>query len=148
MAPWSESGRKATRHFSLLSSYIAQKRGEISRHNQGEGTGGGINANARRLTNIGTLRAYIRAYLQNHPQIHSGMTLLVRQLETRGEGVPIEIYCFTNVTEWAVYEEIQADIFDHIFATLPEFSLRLFQNVSDLGRDSAGMGGGARSIAN
>lgn len=67
------------------------------------------------------------AYLKQHPQIHQEMTLLVRQLESSKEGVPIEIYIFTNDTRWAVYEDIQADIFDHIFAILPEFNLKAFQ---------------------
>jgi len=74
------------------------------------------------------LRAYIRAYLRANRSIHEGMTLLVRQLQPGPEGLPIELYCFTNETDWGVYEEIQSDLFDHILAIVPEFDLRVFQN--------------------
>ena len=83
--------------------------------------------NQRRLTNVGTFRAYAYNYLKNHPQIHDGMTLLVRQLSPGPEGLPIEIYCFTNTTVWGDYEGIQADVFDHLLAIVPEFGLRLYQ---------------------
>ncbi|QLE83730.1 mechanosensitive ion channel [Shewanella sp. Scap07] len=109
-----------------LKSYLSQKQSELDQHNAAV-----IDAespvNRRKLTNIGTFRAYMLAYLKQHPQIHQEMTLLVRQLESSKEGVPIEIYIFTNDTRWAVYEDIQADIFDHIFAILPEFNLKAFQ---------------------
>jgi miniconductance mechanosensitive channel len=83
--------------------------------------------NRRRLTNVGTFRAYAFNYLKNHPRIHDGMTLLVRQLSPGPEGLPLEIYCFTNTTEWGAYEDIQSDIFDHLLAIVPEFGLRLYQ---------------------
>ncbi|NKF52070.1 mechanosensitive ion channel [Shewanella sp. WXL01] len=86
--------------------------------------------NGRHLTNIGTFRAYLQAYLEAHPKTHKGMTLMVRQLAPTAEGVPIELYIFTNDTVWFNYESIQADIFDHIFAILPEFGLRAFQQPS------------------
>ena len=66
--------------------------------------------------------------MRQHPKIHKNMTLMVRQLGPTTEGLPIEIYIFTNDTRWAYYEEIQADIFDHVFAVLPEFDLQAFQN--------------------
>ena len=85
--------------------------------------------NGRNLTNIGTFRAYVEAYLKNHPHIHQeGMTLIVRQLASGPTGVPIEVYCFSKVVTWAEYEIIQSDIFDHIFAIAKEFDLRIFQN--------------------
>jgi miniconductance mechanosensitive channel len=120
----------------LLSDYIAAKREELAAHNAEPGRDPSINADIRRLTNIGTLRAYIRSYLRNHPKIHQGMTLLVRQLNPSGEGLPIEIYAFTNDTAWAAYENIQADILDHILAIAPEFGLRPYQKPSgdDLAR--------------
>ncbi len=95
-----------------------------------------INADIRRLTNVGTFRAYVLAYLRSHPKVHERMTLLVRQLALGSEGLPIEIYCFTNDTDWGRYEEIQADIFDHLLAVLPDFGLRAFQSPSgaDLAR--------------
>ena len=94
--------------------------------------------NRRRLTNIGTFRAYARNYLGNHPSIHKNMTLLVRQLAPGSQGLPLEIYCFTNTTAWADYEGIQADIFDHLVAIVPEFGLRLFQEPA--GSDLTGLG--------
>ena len=83
--------------------------------------------NGRHLTNVGTFRAYLQEYLQRHDKVHKDMTLMVRQLAPTTEGLPIEIYIFTNDTRWAFYEAIQADIFDHIFAVLPEFGLQAFQ---------------------
>ncbi|MBW8190064.1 mechanosensitive ion channel family protein [Neiella marina] len=83
--------------------------------------------NGRRMTNIGTFRAYLQAYLKAHQNLHDGMTLLVRQLSPTEKGLPIEIYCFSADQRWAEYEAIQADIFDHIFAILPNFDLRPFQ---------------------
>jgi miniconductance mechanosensitive channel len=84
-------------------------------------------ANQRRLTNLGTFRAYINAYLNQHPGIHKDMTLMVRALEPSSEGVPMELYCFTSTTTWVTYEGTQSDIFDHLLAILPEFGLRLYQ---------------------
>ncbi|WP_297896084.1 mechanosensitive ion channel domain-containing protein [Shewanella sp.] len=86
-----------------------------------------MRVNGRHLTNVGTFRAYLQEYLQRHDKVHKDMTLMVRQLAPTTEGLPIEIYIFTNDTRWAFYEAIQADIFDHIFAVLPEFGLQAFQ---------------------
>ncbi len=115
---------------SLLSDYLQQKRKEISDANRGLGAGADIAANRRRLTNIGTFRAYALAYLHHHPDIHQDMSCMVRSLEPGPEGAPIEMYCFTRTTAWADYEKIQSDIFDHLIAILPEFGLTLFQNPS------------------
>lgn len=87
--------------------------------------------NSRRLTNIGTLRAYMQAYLANHSKINQDMTLMVRQLAPTELGLPLEIYCFSADKNWVNYEGIQADIFDHLFAILPAFRLRAYQRVSD-----------------
>ena len=116
--------------FVLLQDYIAQKKKELEEYNRAQQVGDGVIANARRLTNIGTLRAYIIDYLRQHPHIHQDMTFLVRQLAPTPEGLPLEIYVFTNDTRWAVYEGIQADIFDHILAMVPQFGLRVFQKPS------------------
>ena len=86
--------------------------------------------NGRALTNIGVFRAYISNYLKNHDGINQNMTLMVRQLAPSEHGVPLEIYAFTNSVQWAVYETVQSDIFDHLFAVAPEFGLRVFQNPS------------------
>ncbi|HMN22433.1 MAG TPA: mechanosensitive ion channel [Ottowia sp.] len=102
-------------------------------------------ANQRRLTNIGTFRAYVEAYLRAHPGIHVGMSLMVRQLQPTAQGVPLELYCFTNTTVWAEYEGIQSDIFDHLLAILPEFGLGAFQSPSDAGvRQALGARSGER----
>jgi miniconductance mechanosensitive channel len=113
--------------FALLKDYVASKKQELADYNKGLATKVDSEVNARRLTNIGTFRAYAYNYLKNHPKIHEGMTLIVRQLGPGPEGLPLEIYCFTNTTEWAVYEDIQSDIFDHLLAVIPEFGLRLYQ---------------------
>jgi miniconductance mechanosensitive channel len=113
--------------FALLKGYIASKRADLQAYNDALESPGEAGVNLRRLTNVGTLRAYIYSYLKHHPKIHKDMTLMVRQLQPGAEGLPIEIYCFTNDTNWSNYEDIQADIFDHICATMPEFGLRLYQ---------------------
>jgi miniconductance mechanosensitive channel len=93
--------------------------------------------NRRRLTNIGVFRAYVRNYLRAHSKLHQELTLLVRQLGSGPEGLPIEIYCFTKTTEWLAYEDVQSDIFDHLLAILPEFGLQVFQQPS--GSDLRGL---------
>ncbi len=113
--------------FALLKGYIENKQQELADYNEGLATEVDAEVNRRRLTNVGTFRAYAYNYLKNHPKIHKGMTLIVRQLGPGPEGLPLEIYCFTNTTEWAVYEDIQSDIFDHLLAIVPEFGLRLYQ---------------------
>ena len=80
------------------------------------------------MTNIGPSRAYVWAYLNNHPAINKDMTFLIRQLRSNEHGLPIEIYVFSSDKAWANYEAIQADIFDHILAVIPEFDLRVYQN--------------------
>ena len=84
--------------------------------------------NGRTLTNIGTFRAYVEAYLRENSKIHKKMTFLVRQLPPSSNGLPLEIYVFTNDTDWGRYESIQADIFDHLLAALSIFELRVFQH--------------------
>jgi miniconductance mechanosensitive channel len=113
--------------FALLKDHVKNKEQELADYNAGLATEVDSEVNRRRLTNVGTFRAYAHNYLENHPKIHKGMTLIVRQLSPGPEGLPLEIYCFTNTTEWAVYEDIQSDIFDHLLAIVPEFGLRLYQ---------------------
>jgi miniconductance mechanosensitive channel len=122
--------------FELLRDYIEEKSREIEAYNAEHCTDPEIVANARHLTNVGTLRAYIIAYLRKHPLIHRELTFLVRQLAPTPEGLPLEIYVFTSDTRWGHYEAIQADIFDHILAIVPEFGLSVYQKPS--GRDLAG----------
>jgi len=113
--------------FALLKDYIKNKHQDLAAYNTGLATEVDANVNRRRLTNVGTFRAYAYSYLKNHPKIHNDMTLIVRQLAPGPEGLPLEIYCFTKTTEWVAYEDIQSDIFDHLLAIVPEFGLRLFQ---------------------
>src|SRR5690606_36713560 len=119
--------RQRLGRFVLLREYLAQKERELAEWNAGLGEDGQLPFNARRITNLGTFRAYVERYLRRHPNVHQDMTLLVRQLQPGADGIPLEIYCFTNDTRWAVYEGIQSDIFDHLLAILPEFGLRVFQ---------------------
>ena len=121
------------KRFRLLEKYLARKQDEIAEWNRHELASDSDAINARRITNIGTLRAYVIAYLQSHPRIAGeGFTLMVRQLPPSPQGLPLEIYCFANTIDWAEYEAIQADIFDHMLAILPEFGLRVFQQPSGL----------------
>jgi len=128
----SESEINIFKEFEVLKKYIESKNTELNDYNLQQGINLDILVNGRRMTNIGTFRAYVEAYLQSHPKIHDEMTLLVRQLIPTNSGIPIEIYCFTNDTNWNNYEGIQADIFDHLFAIIPEFDLRVFQDPSGL----------------
>ncbi len=114
--------------FGHLETYLKHKQAELAEWNGKLGERAKVPANTRRSTNIGTFRAYMETYLRNHPGVHQGMTIMVWQLPPQPEGLPLEIYCFTNTTAWAVYEGIQSDIFDHLLAILPEFGLRVFQN--------------------
>jgi miniconductance mechanosensitive channel len=113
--------------FALLKDYIAAKQADLKAYNTALAAPGEGGVNLRRLTNVGTFRAYLYNYLKNHPKIHNDMTLIVRQLEPGAEGLPIEIYCFSNDVNWVNYEGIQADIFDHVSAIVSEFGLRLYQ---------------------
>ncbi|MDE1918199.1 MAG: mechanosensitive ion channel [Sphingomonadales bacterium] len=120
-----DEGLAAVSRFGLLQAYLQGKRDELSRWNAEHGANHSLDS--RRLTNIGTFRAYVLAYLRAHPNIRGDQTLLVRQLAPSGYGLPLEIYAFADTIIWADYEAIQADIFDHLIAILPEFGLRLFQ---------------------
>ena len=124
--------------FNLLDEYLTEKERDIEDWNSKLEKRGMEAVNTRRVTNIGTFRAYVERYLRNHPGVHTGMTLIVRQLAPTSDGLPLEIYCFTNTTAWVPYEAIQSDIFDHLLAILPEFSLRVFQHPS--GADMRQMG--------
>jgi miniconductance mechanosensitive channel len=113
--------------FALLRDYLDGKCAQIQKWNAKLKSRGEDPVNHRELTNIGTFRAYMMAYVAQHPRINRGMTQLVRQLAPGPEGLPIELYCFADTVDWSDYEAIQADIFDHLLAVLPVFGLRLFQ---------------------
>ena len=114
----------------LLEDYIEQKIREIRDYNINQKIDESDVINGRSLTNVGTFRAYVEFYLKNNAKIHNHMTFLVRQLAPQSDGLPIEIYVFSNDTNWVNYEAIQSDIFDHLLAILPEFELEIFQNLS------------------
>ena len=111
----------------LLKDYLEIKDKELIEHNaklNAEAT----TYNGRHQTNIGLFRAYVVAYLKSHKDVNQEMTFLVRQLPSNEKGLPLEVYIFSKHQEWAIYEDIQSDIFDHLFAIIPEFDLKIFQN--------------------
>jgi len=114
----------------FIEEYLKKKRREISEHNEAKGAAADALANGRRLTNVGTFRAYVEAYLRNQEMISQELTFLVRQLKPTEKGLPIEIYVFCKDKRWVPYEAVQADIFDHLLAVVPEFDLKVFQNPS------------------
>ncbi|MGZ0786988.1 mechanosensitive ion channel family protein [Pseudomonas saponiphila] len=114
----------------LLTDYIGRKQAELKTWNEAQGNVAALSANRRRMTNIGTFRAYALAYLKSHPEIQPNMTCMVRQMQTTAQGIPLEIYCFTRTTAWVDYERIQGDIFDYLLAVMPEFGLNLYQQPS------------------
>lgn len=116
--------------FHLLKEYIKDKQAETAEYNQRNNYDSSELLNGRNLTNIGTFRAYLVAYLKNHPKIDKNMTFLVRQLSPGEFGLPIEIYVFSNDQDWVNYEGIMSDIFDHILAVIPKVDLRIFQRPS------------------
>lgn len=118
---------KRLRKIYLLENYMDAKLKEIDIYNTGLNVDLSVFVNGRRLTNIGTFRAYIMEYLKQHPGIHED-TVMVRQLESNGDGIPLEIYAFANTVKWTEYEGIQADIFDHLYSIAQEFGLTVYQH--------------------
>lgn len=131
------------RRADLLSEYIETKVAEIETYNQAHGVDQRSPVNGRRLTNLGIFRAYLVAYLEANEHINHDLTYMVRQLAAGADGIPLEIYGFANDIRWVWYETIQSDIFDHVFAVIPEFGLRLHQ--SPTGHDIRELGKSLRS---
>lgn len=125
-----EAERQNLYRFRLLRDYLIRKQADIDSYNQQLEDQGQEAVNTRRVTNLGTFRAYVREYLIHHPQVNQDMTLMVRQLNPTADGLPLEVYCFTRTIVWEQYEAIQSDIFDHLLAILPEFGLQVFQHPS------------------
>ncbi|MCJ8319422.1 MAG: mechanosensitive ion channel family protein [Colwellia sp.] len=113
---------------SLIHDYLKAKQQEISANNKVTNSVSNDELNTRQLTNIGTFRAYIEAYLKQHDKVHHQLTCMVRQLAATDTGLPLELYFFSNDQNWVNYEVIQADIFDHLFAMAPHFGIRIFQH--------------------
>ena len=118
------------KRYALISEYVTRRQDEIIAHNAERGLDESDLLSSRRMTNLGTFRAYIAAYLRSHPMINKEMTFLIRHLPPGPTGLPIEIYVFSADQVWANYEGIQADIFDHLLAVVPEFELEVFQQPS------------------
>jgi miniconductance mechanosensitive channel len=130
------------RRMDVLTGYVAKKQEEIDAANAERRIDlSATVVNGRRQTNLGIFRAYLVEYLRHHPKIHQNMTFLVRHLQPTPQGLPIEIYVFSNDQAWVNYEAIQADIFDHILAAVSEFGLRVFQQPT--GADFTALGGNA-----
>ncbi|WP_171406148.1 mechanosensitive ion channel family protein [Acinetobacter baylyi] len=121
----SETEQEKLKNFILLNQYLDLKKSEITSFNHQLSNQSLYNQ--RRLTNLGTFRAYIEFYLRQHSGIAQNQSLMVRQLQPTSEGLPLEIYAFTNTTAWGAYEAIQSDIFDHLLAIIPEFGLKIYQ---------------------
>ncbi len=116
------------RKIKLLADYIDQTEKVIKDYNEAQQIDNSVLVNGRRQTNLGVFRAYLNAYLHNLPTVNDEMTILVRHLQPTDHGIPVELYFFTRTTDWAPYEQIQADVFDHLLAIVPEFDLRVFQS--------------------
>ncbi|RKZ18115.1 mechanosensitive ion channel family protein [bacterium] len=135
--------RERMNRLQFLREHLTQREEEVARFNRENQVDESSPANGRRLTNIGSFRAYLEHYLHAHEQVSDSMTFLVRQLDPTPQGLPIEIYVFLTEQRWAEYEAIQADIFDHILAVVPEFGLRAFQQPG--GQDLAALSSTLRS---
>lgn len=125
--------------FELIRDYVIQKENELKDHNKKNNIPDEDVISGRHQTNVGIFRKYLEVYLRQHPMINLDMTFLVRQLQPSGKGLPIEIYVFSKDQAWANYEAIQADIFDHVFAVIPAFELKVFQEPT--GSDISGIAG-------
>jgi miniconductance mechanosensitive channel len=139
--------RERLRRFALIDGYLQRKREELEAWNETLLAAGKDPVNTRRVTNIGTFRAYVDAWLRAHPQIHQGMIILVRQLEPGPHGLPLEVYCFTNTVAWGEYEAIQADVMDHLLAILPEFGLKVWQQPGGADLERMRLSSGVQEVA-
>lgn len=118
------------RKIALLTEYVDTKQQELETYNKEHNIDGSTLVNGRRQTNLGVFRAYLVNYLKSNPDVNKDLTCMVRQLQPTEKGIPMELYFFAATTVWIPYEGIQADVFDHILAILPEFGLQVFQEVS------------------
>ena len=116
--------------YQLVTNYIIEKEKEVEEYNKTNNIDNSNLVNGRRQTNIGIFRAYLTEYLANCPYINKDMTFMVRQLAPTEFGIPMQVYAFSSNKEWIKYENIQSDIFDHIFAVVPMFDLKIYQKPS------------------
>ena len=111
----------------LVEAYIASRNEQINNYNESNQINKELLVNGRNLTNFGLFRKYVTNYLESHSAINKGMTLMVRQLQPTPQGIPLEVYAFSSDKRWENYEYVMADIFDHLLAALPYFSLEVFE---------------------
>lgn len=116
--------------FQLVTKYITDKEAEIEEYNKKNNIDTSTLVNGRRQTNLGIFRAYLQAYIRQNPNLNHNLTMLVRQKDPTEFGVPLQVYCFSAKTDWVSYEAIQNDIFDHIYAVVTEFDLKVYQRPS------------------
>lgn len=121
------------RKIRLLSEYVEHTEQVIEAYNEEHGIDNSVLVNGRRQTNLGVFRAYLTAYLKSLPAVNQNLTCMVRQLQPTDHGIPMELYFFCAIKDWIPYEGVQADVFDHLLAIIPEFDLQVFQSPS--GRD-------------
>lgn len=122
--------RERYKKYALVTNYVTERQKQIETYNIAHNVDTSELINGRRMTNLGVFRKYLEQYLHSHPRIRKDLTILVRQLAMEDRGIPIEIYCFTQTTAWLEYEDIQADIFDHLLAGASYFGLEIFQQPS------------------
>ena len=115
-------------HIELLQRYLLEKKEELNAYNKENFLNPEVPVNGRRLTNLGTFRAYLLAYLRRLPVVNAEMTLMVRYLQSTEHGLPLEIYLFSKEKDIVAYEAVQADVMDHLLAVLPFFGLRVYQS--------------------
>ena len=118
------------RKISLLAGYIDDTENKLQTYNQTNQIDNTILVNGRRQTNLGVFRAYLQRYLESLPEVNKEMICMVRHLQPTEKGIPMELYFFFSIKDWIIYETIQADVFDHVLAVIPEFDLQIFQELS------------------
>ncbi len=118
------------RKISLLAGYIDDTENKLQTYNQTNQIDNTILVNGRRQTNLGVFRAYLQRYLESLPEVNKEMICMVRHLQPTEKGIPMELYFFSSIKDWVIYETIQADVFDHVLAVIPEFDLQIFQELS------------------
>ena len=118
------------RRIQLLKEYVESTEQRLASYNEAHEIDNSVLVNGRRQTNLGVFRAYLTSYLKSLPEVNHDLTCMVRQLQPTADGIPLELYFFSSTTVWVDYEGIQADVFDHVLAIIPEFGLRVFQRPS------------------
>jgi miniconductance mechanosensitive channel len=132
------------RKIHILKEYIEKTEEVIGAYNEKNSIDNSVLVNGRRQTNVGVFRAYLTDFIRNYPDVNHNLMYMIRHLHPTEKGLPVELYFFTNTTNWMLYESVQADVFDHVLAIIPEFDLNVFQDptgtdFSNLAKNSHGM---------